>query len=257
MRDFYERFYTLAPTSPAHSEFCQRVFGADLCQHGFVDMAQLNRLIDLADIRGGQHVLDIGCGVGMIAEYISDVTGAYVTGLDYIPVAIETARQRTASKSNRLQFMVGDINTLHLVPHSFNFIFSLDSIYFSNDYPCTIRQLAEALKSDGRLAFYYGHGREPWVPIEEFDAATLAPDCTPLAQALIANGIPFETIEFTEADYRLAKRRQAVLTELRPMFEAEGTLFIYENRMGDAMGMADAMERGLHRRYLYLCGPMG
>ncbi len=257
MRDFYERFYTLAPTSPAHSEFCQRVFGADLCQQGFVDMAQLNRLIDLADIRGGQHVLDIGCGVGMITEYISDVTGAYVTGLDYIPVAIETARQRTTPKSNRLHFMVGDINTLHLTPHSFDFILSLDSIYFSNDYPCTVRQLAEALKFGGRLAFYYGHGREPWVPIEQFDASSLTPDRTPLAQALIANGISFETVEFTEADYRLAKRRQAVLTELRPMFEAEGTLFIYENRMGDAMGMADAMERGLHRRYLYLCGPMG
>lgn len=255
MRDFYEQFYTLAPTSPAHIEFCQRVFGADLCQHGFVDMDQLNGLIDIADIRVGQHILDVGCGVGLIAEYISDVTGAHVTGLDYIPVAIETAQQRTTAKADQVEFMLGDINALDLPHQTYDLILSLDSIYFSNDYPRTIRQLTDALKSRGKLVFFYGHGREPWLPIEQFDIKTLLPDYTPLAQALSANGIPFETHEFTQADYRLAKLRESVLTELRPMFEAEGTLFIYENRMGDAMGMADAMERGLHRRYLYICQP--
>ncbi len=255
MRDFYEQFYTLAPTSPAHSEFCQRVFGADLCQHGFVDMDQLNALIDLADIRAGRRVLDVGCGVGMIAEYIADVTGAHVTGLDYIPVAIETAAQRTIAKQHQLLFMVGDINAIDLPRQTYDLILSLDSIYFSDDYRRTVRQFATALKPGGKLVFGYGHGREPWIPIEHFDRATLAPDCTPLAQALIMNGIPYETVEFTEADYRLAKLRQAVLTDLRPMFEAEGTLFIHENRMGDALGMADAMERGLHRRYLYIATP--
>lgn len=253
MRDFYEQFYTRAPASPAHSEFCQRVFGQDLCQHGFVDMAQLDALIDRAAIAAGHHVLDIGCGVGKIAEYIADKTGAHVTGIDYIPTAIEQAHQRTAAKSNRLHFQVGDINRLDLPAQTFDFILSLDSIYFSDDTPRTLRQFADALKPDGKLAFFYGQGREPWVPIEQFDTATLAPKGTPLAQALAAAGWSFEAVDFTEADYRLAKLRQSVLTDLRPMFEAEGLLFIYENRMGDALGMADAMERGLHRRYLYLC----
>lgn len=39
--------------------------------------------------------------------------------------------------------------------------------------------------------------------------------------------------------------------ELEPQFEAEGTPFIYENRMGDTEGVRRAIEEGLHRRYLY------
>ena len=50
MRDFYERFFQLAPGSAAHQEFCQRVFGADLCQHGFADVAQLEMVIEAAGL---------------------------------------------------------------------------------------------------------------------------------------------------------------------------------------------------------------
>ncbi len=37
-------------------------------------------------LRSGDRVLDLGCGNGMIAEYISDRAAAHVMGLDYIPV---------------------------------------------------------------------------------------------------------------------------------------------------------------------------
>jgi hypothetical protein len=51
--------------------------------------------------------------------------------------------------------------------------------------------------------------------------------------------------------YILAQRRKAVLAELRPLFEAEGNAFIHANRMGDANGISQAIEDGLHARYLY------
>ena len=38
-RHFYRKFYPAARASLAHSRFCKRVFGADLCQDGQVDMA--------------------------------------------------------------------------------------------------------------------------------------------------------------------------------------------------------------------------
>jgi len=252
MRDFYERFYRAVAGSPAHAAFCERVFGRNLCQHGFADMAQLDALIAAAQLQPGQAGLDLGCGNGLIAEYIADRTGATITGLDFIPQAVADAQARVAAKADRLSFMVGDINALDLPPAAFDVIISIDTIYFSNDYPATIRELGGALRPGGRLAFLYSHGREPWVPLAEFDAGTLPPDKTPLAAALQANGYTFVTQDFSADDYCLARLRKQVLAELKPQFAAEEIMFIYDNRLGDANGISQACELGLQRRYLYL-----
>jgi cyclopropane fatty-acyl-phospholipid synthase-like methyltransferase len=251
MRDFYEHFYAAMARSQVHAEFCERVFGRNLCQHGFADMAQLDALIRAAQLQPGQRVLDLGCGNGMIAEYISNCTGAHVTGLDFIPEAIRQAQERTAAKADRLSFQVGDINALALADGAFDAIISIDSLYFSADYTLTIRQLAQALKPGGQMLIFFAHGREPWVPKEEFAAASILPDRTPLAEALKANGLNFQASDFTPDDYRIAQRRKQVLAELQPRFAAEDVLFIYENRMGDAQGISQAIEEGLHARYLY------
>jgi len=250
VHDFYERFYALVPSSPVHALFCQRAFGLDLGQHGFADLAQLDALVEAVDMHPGQQVLDLGCGDGRIAEYLSDRTGAHLTGLDYVPEAICLARQRTASKAQRLAFVVGDLHSLNLPPRQFDVILSIDTIYFSQDYARTIGQLAEALRPSGRLAFLYSHGWEPPDPPEAFDATTLPPERTPLAEALRANGFGFRSQDWTAADCRLARGRQLILEELEPQFRAEGLDFVYENRMGEARGIARGCDLGLHRRYL-------
>jgi cyclopropane fatty-acyl-phospholipid synthase-like methyltransferase len=252
MKDFYTSFYTAVENSRAHHAFCERVFGIDLCQHGFADRKQLTLLMRVTRLCAGRRVLDLGCGNGMIAEYLSDRTGAHITGLDYIEEAIRQARRRTAAKSDRLEFLDGDINRLSLPRGAFDLVLSIDSMYFSEDYAATIRELKAALRPGGRMAFFYSYGREPWVPREKFPAEMLPPDKTPLAVALYANDLTFRTWDLTRQDYRLALRRKEVLAELKPLFESEDTSFIYENRMGDAEGVRQAIEEGLHRRYLYL-----
>lgn len=250
MHDFYERFYATVNQSSVHARFCERSFDRNLCQHGFSDMAQIDAAITALQLAPGHHLLDLGCGNGMIAEYISDKTGAHVTGLDYIPEAIRQATARTADKGDRLRFSVGEINALTLPPATFDAILSIDTIYFSNDYTITIRQLKEALRPGGRMAFFYSYGLEPGMTIEDFPQETLAADQTPLAKALRANGLDFTTLDLTAEDYRLAQLRKQVLTELQPAFAAEDLMFIYDNRMGEANGISRSIEMGLHRRYL-------
>lgn len=255
MRDFYQSFYELAARSPVHAEFCERVFGQNLCQHGFADMVQLCALIEALQLSPGQRVLDLGCGNGMISEFISDCTGAYVTGLDYVPEAVYQARERTRRKSERLAFVVGEISALDLPPRHYDAIISIDSIYCSDNYTRTVRQLARALGPGGKLGLLYSYGREPWVPKDQFRPETLAPECTPLAEALVANNLSFRIWDFTGDDYLLAQIRQQVLEELRPRFEAEALMFVYDNRMNESLGVAQAIEEGLHKRYLYLAQP--
>jgi cyclopropane fatty-acyl-phospholipid synthase-like methyltransferase len=68
MREFYDKFYAAMATGRAHAEFCERVFGHNLCQHGFADMAQLDAVLDVTGLGPGRRTLDLGCGNGPIAE---------------------------------------------------------------------------------------------------------------------------------------------------------------------------------------------
>ncbi len=252
MQDFYEAFYRLAPLSSAHAEFCTRVFGQNLCQHGFADMRQIDALIDGLELKPGQVALEIGCGNGMITEYIADRTGAHITGIDYIAAAIEQAKVRTAHKADRLTFMQGDINALVLPTLAYDAIILIDSIYFSTDTNRTLRELGAALRPGGRLAFLYAYGREPWVAKQDFPVENLLPSRTPLGAALTACGYTFTAHDVTLQDYEIAQRRKDVLTDLRARFEADDLLFVWENRMGDANGVSQAVEEGLHVRCLYI-----
>jgi cyclopropane fatty-acyl-phospholipid synthase-like methyltransferase len=254
---FYTAFYSAVERSPAHHAFCEQVFGLDLCQHGFADLEQLRLLMEVTRLGPGHRALDLGCGSGTIAEYLSDRTGAHITGLDFIPEAVRQARQRTAAKSDRLAFAVGDINQLELASNVFDVILSIDSIYFSQDYTDTIRKLKAALRPGGQMAILYSYGREPWVAEEEFPREKLPAGRTPLADALAANDLSFQARDLTRQDHELAQRRKAVLAALKPQFEAEGSMFIYENRMGDAEGISQAIAAGLHARYLYHIQPAG
>ena len=249
MRGFYQHFYAVVPSSPVHAIFCQRAFGLDLGQHGFADLAQLDALVEATELCQGQRVLDLGCGDGRITEYLSGRTGAHLTGLDYIPEAIRLARERTVAKADRLAFVVGDLNALDLPGRHFDVVLSVDTIYFSQDYTQTIVRLVETLRPGGQMAFLYSCGWEP-PAAGAFDAATLAPERTPLGEALRASGLEFHSQDWTEADCRLARSRKQILEELEHQFRAEGLGFVYENRMGEAQGIAQGCDLGLHRRYL-------
>lgn len=50
MRDFYTRFYAAVATSAANAAYCTRVYGRNLCQHGFADLSHLDHLIQVSAI---------------------------------------------------------------------------------------------------------------------------------------------------------------------------------------------------------------
>src|ERR1700751_3186234 len=47
-------------------------------------------------IKPGEHVLDLGCGTGLLAEHIADLVGPQgsVVGIDPLPLRIELARSK-------------------------------------------------------------------------------------------------------------------------------------------------------------------
>ena len=248
---WYDAFYKATRTSKAYATLCERTFGRNLTQHGFSDMAQLGKLLEVTALSAQNRVLDLGCGNGAMAEYISDVTGAHVTGVDYIPEAIRQARERTVGKRHRLAFQVGYLGALDLPLHGYDTLISIDTLYFTDDLEGTIGRLRALLVPGGQMGIFYSHGVSPGTPIETFSHESLLADKTPLAQALRANGLHFRAWDYTAADYRHAQLKEQVTEELRAEFEAEGNLFLYNNRHGEAEGVKTAIEAGLHARYLY------
>jgi ubiquinone/menaquinone biosynthesis C-methylase UbiE len=250
MSHWYRRYYSAAPRSQAHAAFCERLYGRDLCQHGFADMQQVGRLLGVLHLTAGTDALELGCGCGGMALLISDLTGAHVTGLDKVPQAITLAQQRALPSAERLRFMLGSMDHIEFPPETFEAIIAIDALYFT-DLAKTVAQMTAVLKPRGEMGILYSHGANPQAPIAVFPRATLPPDRTPLARALRRHHLAYQTWDLTEDDYLHARRKKQIAEEVRAQFEDEGNLFLYENRHGEAEGVMAAIEAGAHRRYLY------
>lgn len=251
MSDFYTRFYAAVPDSTANAAYCERVYGRNLCQHGFADLAHLDHLMEVSGISVGSRILDLGCGNGMISEYISDQTGAHVTGIDFIARAIQDACQRTADKRERLDFRLMDFLHLDFPPNVFDVIISIDTLYFTDIFE-TLSGCLPFLKEKGKLAVFFDQSCGPETPLEEYPREIIQVDQTELAQALQKLGISYQYWDYTDAMLAHLRRRRPVLDELKPQFEAEGNIFLYESHLGESLGIERAYINHAGKRYLYL-----
>lgn len=252
MRDFYAAYYNAVESSRAHARFCEYVYGKDLAQHGFAAMDAVESLLRLTQLSAGQRVLDVGCGTGGIAEYLSDATGAQVLGMDCIARAVRAAQARTARKRMRLNFFCAELGDIPCTSKSLDLMLAVDSIYFGDDYAATLQEWARCVRTGGAMAVYFSHGANPQQPKATFDRSTLPPDKTPLGVALQRVDMRYRAWDLTTKDYRQAKRKREILETLEQDFASEGNGFLYENRMGEARGVIDAFESHMHARYLYL-----
>lgn len=248
--DFYTRYYRATRDSAAYGEFCRRLYGANYAQHGFADMAQLDLLLSKVLLKPGERVLELGCGNGGMAEYIAGKTGAQVIGIDLIPEAIHQARRRMGNRAC-LDVLVTDIAQLPFENAVFDAVIAIDTLYFG-ELPALVREVNRVLVAGGRLAALYTHGADPQVPIAVFPRETLPVDCTPVADAFRRQDMAYRAWDATEDDARHARLKLHVLNDLREEFEREGTLFLYENRLGEANGVLEAIEADCLRRYLFV-----
>jgi ubiquinone/menaquinone biosynthesis C-methylase UbiE len=243
----YQRLYSAARASAAHSLFCERVYGEDLCQEGQSDMAEVADLLGRLDLKAGDRVLDLGCGSGVLAEYISDQTGAQVTGLDYAASAIEEAKRRTADKSDRLTFLQADLNALELPERSFDAAISIDTLYWVADIADTLAQVIRALKPGSQIAIFMLEMLEDNDPPENLEADKTAP-----ARALAQLELSYQAIDYTASNAAFWRRVKEVGRDLREDFVAEGNAFISDNWLREAdKEFLPAIEAGTIARYLY------
>lgn len=243
----FGEWMTKSERSPAYLEFCRRVYGTSFVQFGMLDQEQLEALIASLALSPRDRVLDLGCGIGVQAEYIADRTGARVTGLDFAEAAIVRARERTGSKTESLEFVLGDLNALDVPPRSYEAALAIDTLYFVDDLEKTLADIVRLLVPGGRLAAFYSLDKK-----DEDRPSVLEAENTPLGLALKKLGLSFDTIDFTENDRRLWEKQLAVATDLKGAFEAEGNAELWKSRDAEARQVLPFFEKKAWRRYLYL-----
>ncbi len=227
---FYNEFYRRAKDSKAHSELCRKVYGQDFCQHGMLDMNQLDRLIAVSRLNKDTRVLELGSGTGFITEYISDMTQCRITGIDISVEAVEHASARTKDKRSRVVFETKNMENLNYPDGTFDTVISIDTLYFVKDLENTVRQMVKVLKPKGSMYMFYH------VDPDLGDCPGADPvRCSQLGVVLDRLSLNYQAIDFTAENSKHWELRRQVLSELKTQFKEEDNMYLYDSRMEECM----------------------
>jgi ubiquinone/menaquinone biosynthesis C-methylase UbiE len=122
----------------------------------FGRLAALHRkIVELAGIRSGERILDVGCGPGRLAIVAGIAAGpaGEICGIDPAPEMVVLARRKAAQASVKARFEVGVIEALPFPPDHFDVVLSSLMLHHLPD-EMKRRGLAEVhrvLKPAGRL----------------------------------------------------------------------------------------------------------
>jgi SAM-dependent methyltransferase len=98
----------------------------------------------------GERWLDLGCGTGAVAM-LAARAGADVTGVDFSPVMIETARRRADDEGLSVHYTVGDAESVPCGDASFDVLSSSVGAIFAPDQAAVAGELARLVRPGGRL----------------------------------------------------------------------------------------------------------
>lgn len=105
----------------------------------------------------GKTFLDVACGTGGVSERAA-ARGADVTGSDFAPVLVETARRRARERGLEIRYEVGDAEALPYEEGSFDVVASCFGVMFAPDHRAAAEELKRVCSPGGRL------GLASWTP---------------------------------------------------------------------------------------------
>jgi cyclopropane fatty-acyl-phospholipid synthase-like methyltransferase len=107
-------------------------------------------MIELADLRDGYRVLDVGCGFGGTLEAAGKRPGMRLTGLNIDPRQLEICRS-VLVRDNALWLVAADACALPFRPESFDRVFCVEAAFHFRKRESFLQQAAAVLPRGGRL----------------------------------------------------------------------------------------------------------
>jgi tocopherol O-methyltransferase len=125
----------------------------------------IEHLAQLAQIKPGAEILDIGCGFGASSLYLARTFGAAVTGITISSVQVEMARQAAAQQTLNAQFLLMDAEAMTF-DEQFDVLWSVESISHYQDREKFFASAAKLLKPGGVFALTDWFKKEDLTPEE-------------------------------------------------------------------------------------------
>lgn len=109
------------------------------------------RLVEAADVRAGQRVLDVACGQGN-AALAAARRFAVATGVDYATNLLAQGRERAAAEHLEVRFEEGDAEALPLPDAAFDLVLSTVGVMFAPDHQRAADELVRVTAPGGKIA---------------------------------------------------------------------------------------------------------
>lgn len=148
----------------------------------------------------GDHVLDIGCGIGGAARYMAQATGCRVTGVDLTPGFIETARELTEKTGLGAHVAYEVASALHMpfADGAFDKAITLHVAMNIHDRAGLYGEVARVLKPGATFCIYdvMKRGDDPIAyPVPWAETAETSHLTTPDEMLGLLDGAGFEVFE--------------------------------------------------------------
>jgi cyclopropane fatty-acyl-phospholipid synthase-like methyltransferase len=158
------------PKSPAamFDEFfaMQDAFNDGQCHQGYwyddedqISMIEASqrltrKVADSLRLRKGEHVLDVGCGLGAPAIQLATEYGVRVTGVNFSvhQVAEADARARAAGLTDQVTFRSVNFSSLGFPDGSFDAMVAMESLVYVSELGHALGGLHRVLRPGGRLS---------------------------------------------------------------------------------------------------------
>jgi SAM-dependent methyltransferase len=134
---------------PGGQRWADRQQGQDILLAPVADL-----LVDRAQIKAGERVVDVGCGSGAVSIAVAEKVGrsGHVLGIDVSAPMLARARQ-IAPAGVPVDFVRADATVYPFEPAHFDLLVSRFGVMFFAEPARSFANLRKALKPAGRLAF--------------------------------------------------------------------------------------------------------
>ncbi|TDD63486.1 class I SAM-dependent methyltransferase [Kribbella antibiotica] len=124
-----------------------------------------DRLTDLVagqlTLQSGQHLLDVGCGIGVPALRVAEAYDVRVTGVTVSAQQVATAAER-AEGNDRVSFQFGDVLGLPFEDGSFDGAFAIESLLHIADQVAALTEIHRTVRPGGLLVIADQCQRQPF-----------------------------------------------------------------------------------------------
>ena len=120
------------------------------------------RLVRAAELRAGEHVLDLACATGLVGRLAASRVGetGAVTGLDLLAGMLEVARKQAQDTRPAINWIEGNAMQMPLPDAGFDVVLCQQGLQFFPDKVTALTDVRRVLKPGGRILF------STWRPIE-------------------------------------------------------------------------------------------